>query len=57
MALLESVSSHLAWFNAIVLMNKTNLDTTFRKMDIDRLNQELKDNEQGVFEKTEITTM
>ena len=37
-------------------MDKTNLNTTFGKIDTDELNQELKDNEQNIFGKTKEVT-
>ena len=48
------ISTRPAWFNKLVLMDETNLDKVFEKMDIDKLNQKLEENMQEIFRKPEV---
>lgn len=40
----EYVSIHPIWFNKLVLINNTELDEMFAKIDINKLNQKLEEN-------------
>ena len=56
LALQKFVALYLAWFNKLVLIYGTDLGTTFEKLIMDRLNQKLEDNKQGVIEKAKVAT-
>lgn len=56
LALQIFVVSHLVLFNKLLLIDETDLCTTFGKLIIDELNQKLEDNGQNVVGKTEVAT-
>lgn len=56
LALQKFVVLYPAWFNKLVLIDGTDLGTSFEKLIMDGLNQKLEDNKQSIVKKIEVAT-